>query len=203
MHITLSRIGDTVVESKAIDFLARRIGSTSGDARKHLDILARSLSDRYESMTEDQLNALHEGPLVKLSHLAKICNRMTPKPREEVSALPTMEKHLLCLCIYLAPRVVSMPMPLKKLLTLFREVYPVVELDEVSSLSSLLERLVDTGLLQLKVASLASGSVVFDEQLDEVETAVRERLMIDNFYVEAKKRLDARSCHYESISSSG
>ena len=193
-YITLSRIGDTVVDASAITFLSKTIANSSGDARKHLEIVSRTISHLMESMTEDALNAEHQGPIVKLPHIKKMLNQSTTKTKDLLQASPSLDQHVLCLCMPLAGRVGSSPLPLKQLLWLLSECYGVVDIEGTSHLRSILERLVDAGLLKLKdKKKIAMDEIRFDEQLDEVESAVRDVLMPHKFYKDMATKLQSIS----------
>jgi Cdc6-like AAA superfamily ATPase len=192
-YITLSRIGSTVVDASAITFLSKSVASSSGDARKHLEIVSRTISHLMEDMTEEALNAEHQGPIVKLPHIKKMLNQSITKTKDLLQASPSLDQHVLCLCMPLAGRVGSSPLPLKQLLWLLSECYGVVEIEGTSHLRSILERLVDTGLLKLKDKKIAMDEIRFDEQLDEVESAVRDVLMSQQFYKDMATKLQSIS----------
>lgn len=169
------------MDSKAIEFLSRSIANTSGDARKHLEILSRTISNVRESLSNEELNTEHQCPVIKLPHVKKTFSQSTMKTKDLLEALPTQEKHVLSFCIELARRG-SKPLTLKGLLWVLRECYKVIDVEGTSHLRSLLERLVDTGLLRVRDKKMPADEVRLDEQLEEVESAVRDVLMTQQFY---------------------
>ena len=193
-YIALSRIGSTVVDANAIGFLSKSVANSSGDARRHLEILSRTITNLMETMSEEALNAEHQGPVVKLTHIIKILNQSIMKPKELLQASPSLDKHVLCLCMQLVGCVGSATVPLRRLLWLFSECYRVVEIEGSSHLRSTLDRLVDGGLLKLKKKGITKEDEIhFDEQLDEVESAVRDILMSQTFYKEMAAKLQSIS----------
>ena len=178
-RIALTKIGTSVVDEKGIEFLAKKVASTSGDARKFLEILSRSIASAMEDMSEATLSALHDKPVIKVPHLMKACNVSTIKYKELVESSPAHEKHILCICIHLSRTIGPRPLALTKLLWICQQVVDVLELTSVSELKSILERLLDAGLLKW---SLRDDKIRFDVQLEDVESTVEEVLLNQNFY---------------------
>jgi hypothetical protein len=179
------------VDAKAIEFLSKSVAIGSGDARKHLEFLSRTISYVRETMTDEMLNTEHQGPVIKVPHVKKMINQSIMKSKDLLEASPTLDKHVLCFCMQLAARMGPHPMTLKNLLWALRECYRVVEIEGTSHLRGILERLVDDGLLKLKDNKMASDEICFDEQLDEVESAVREVLMTQQFYKDMAAKLQS------------
>ena len=173
------------MDEKAIEFIAKKVAGASGDARKFLEVLSRSISSAIEDMSEATLNALHDKPVIKVPHLMKASNASTIKYKELVESSPAHEKHILCICIHLSRTIGSRPLTLAKLLWICQQVGDVLELTSVSELKSILERLLDAGLLKW---SLRDDKIRFHAQLEDVESTVDEVLLNQNFY---RSTLDA------------
>lgn len=187
-RIAITKVGTSVVDEKAIEFLSKKVAGASGDARKLLEILSRSIAAAMEEMSDATLNALHEKPVIKVPHFMKTFKSSTIKYKELVESSPNHEKHILCVCIHLAQKIGSRPLSLSRLLWICQQVFDAFDLSSVSELKSTLERLLDSGLL--KWIPLRDDKIRLDVQLDDVESAVEEVLLNQNFYSAIFEKLD-------------
>ena len=190
-RIALTKIGNAVVDEKAIEFLSKKVAGASGDARKFLEILSRSISSAMEELSPTTLNAIHDKPVIKVPHFMKTFKSSTIKTKDLIESSPAHEKHILCVCIHLARKIGSRPFRLSRLLSICQQVFEALDLTSVTELTSILGRLADSGLL--KWAALKDDKIRFDIQLEDVESAVEEVLLIQNFYrttLEKLERLD-------------
>lgn len=190
MHIALSKIGKSVVVEKAIEFLSMKVAGSSGDARKFLEILSRSISGLMEGMNAEMLNARHEKPLLKVPHVMKTFKASTIKCRDLVEGAPANEKTVLCVCVHLSNIITNRPLPLTILLEICKEAYEVFELETVSEMKSIVERLLDSGLIKLHGGRiLANDRIRFEPQLEDVEAAVEEVLLKTSYYEKMVQKL--------------
>ena len=182
-QIALNKIGKSVVDIAAIQFLSRTVAGSSGDARKFLELLSRSITERMDSMNEKESNARHEQPLLRVTDVMKTSRASTLKWKDVVETSPANEKLVLCLCTHLASIIRNRPLPLTKLLEICNEVNAVFELETVSELKSILERLVDSGLLKLIDKRIPDNNTIrFDIQLQDVDLAVEDLVMKSSLY---------------------
>ena len=175
----MTKIGTSVVDEKAIEFLSKKVAGASGDARKFLEILSRSIASAKEELSEAAINAIHDKPVIKVPHFIKTVKSSTIKYKEVVESAPSHEKHILFVCIHLARTIGARPLSLSRLLWICQQVFDALELTSVSELTSILARLLDSGLLKW---TQRLDKIRFDSQLEEVESAVEEVLLIQKFY---------------------
>lgn len=90
-----------------MEFLSANVASSSGDARRHLEILSRTLLHLMENMTEEALNAEHQGPIVKISHIHKMLRQSIIPMKDLLQKSPSLDKHVVCLCMQLVGYVGS------------------------------------------------------------------------------------------------
>ena len=176
------------MDEKAIEFLSKKVAGASGDARKFLEILSRSIASAKEELSEATLNALHDKPVIKVPHFMKTFKSSTMKYKDLVEASPAHEKLILCVCTHLARTIGSRPLTLARLLWICQQVFDALDLTSVSELTSVLERLLDSGLL--KWTFTRDDKIRFDTQLEDVESAVEEVLLSQNFYRTIFEKLD-------------
>jgi Cdc6-like AAA superfamily ATPase len=140
--IALSKIGNSVVDEKAIELLSKKITASSGDAHRFLEILSRSIMWVLDGMSEEILKSHHAKTLIGPPYIMI-------KRNDLVEGSPTKEKAVICLCIRLAPIIRSRSIPLSTLLEVCRGGYDALELETESELKSILERLLASELLKL------------------------------------------------------
>lgn len=189
----MSKVGNSVVDEKAIEFLSKKVAQSSGDARKFLEVLSRCVIDLLDSMSEEALNAPLDKPVVKVPHILKADRASTIKYRDLIQDAPAHEKHVLCICVHVAEIIGSRPISFKTLLSICNEAYlELAEIETVSEIRSIAERLKDSGLLQFNISKgVDSQKIQFAGQLEDVVSAVEEVLMKQNFYRSMVERLKA------------
>jgi len=177
------------VDPKALEYLSKTVANSSGDARRHLDVLSRAITRFRDTTTTETLDSDYERPIIKLPHFLLVLNQSILKPKDLLQKSPALNKHVLCLCLQLAARQGTNPLSLRILLELLRDCCPAVDIEGESQLKRTIEHLVDDGLLKLKDNKIISNEIRFDEQLDEVESAVQDQLMTQSFYQDMIRRL--------------
>lgn len=191
-YIALSKIGKSVVEEQATKLLSMKVAGSSGDARKFLEMLSGSIMGAMDGMTDEKLDALHDKPVVKVSHAMKTAKASTIKCKDLVQEAPANEKVVLCLCIHLAQIIGSRSLPLSTMLEICQEANREFDLETVSELKSILERLLDSGLLKLQDKRIPANLCIrFDAQLEDVEAAVKEVLMKQSYFETMIKKLES------------
>jgi Cdc6-like AAA superfamily ATPase len=190
-HIALSKIGNSVVDEAAIRLLSKSVAQSSGDARKFLEILSRAISERLDAMDEKDLNAIHEKPVLKPPHILKTSKASVLKTKDMLESAPAYEKHVLCLCVHLAKMIGSRLLPLRTLLSICQDAYEIFDVSGIGEIRTIVERLKDSGLLRLNNSAKSGDNqtIQFAQQLEEVEMAVDEVLVQQNFYRKMVEKL--------------
>ena len=206
VNIVKSRIGSTIVDSKVIEFIASKIAATSGDARKVLEMTSKAIDKCIENMPQTRRDSNEEGTIVKLPFAMMAIRESMAKYADLIKRLPLVGKSILCV----ATRLARHGADFKSELTLGTlENYCMdsfsddAMLDQFSreDFMSVLGNLVDGGLLHVAECdrrrlptprSLAMIPIRLGLQLEDVESAVEEELLQQDFYSSLLARLASR-----------
>jgi Cdc6-like AAA superfamily ATPase len=91
-----ARIGRSVVDKNAMEFIGRKISNESGDARKALKLAAMAVQICLDKLPKNKGDKTTPGPLVKTMH-AHLANRSShERLNERIGGLPTFTKGVLC-----------------------------------------------------------------------------------------------------------
>ncbi|KAM6368655.1 cell division control protein 6 homolog isoform 1-T2 [Pluvialis apricaria] len=187
--------GDTVLDTAAIQFCARKVSAVSGDARKALDICRRAVEVvELEVRSQTLLKPLPGGdspasPVPKrvgLLHISRVISevfgdRLAAGGQGVRDTFPLQQKVLLCSLLLLARRLRAREVTLGKLHDAYSQVcrrqqLPAVDQAECLSLVALLE---SRGVLELKKAKearMAKVSLKLEEAA--VEHALQDAALV-------------------------
>jgi hypothetical protein len=95
-----ARIGENIVHTKALEFVASKVSESSGDARKMLELVASAVDKCLEGLSPDRRSAawLHE-PIVTVKHMIAANRDTIPKIVETIQYLPQMAQVVLCVAV--------------------------------------------------------------------------------------------------------
>jgi hypothetical protein len=104
IHMVDCRIGHTIVDPKAVEFLAKRVAATSGDARKLLDLLiAKAVSECKEQLPYYRLESSEAGIVVKMPDaMTALRESVNPKYMTLIKGLPSTRRAALCIAVTFA-----------------------------------------------------------------------------------------------------
>lgn len=201
-YIAMRKVGNSVVDGKVFELLSKKVAANSGDARRFLDLLARSIAEKLEVAPAEKLDAPFEPgkPLVKAIDVIKIVKKHTVRYKDLIEGLPSYAKMVLCSCMYLSKLLGSRPCTIAILKKTCLDSCGKAFDDSLgdAQMRELLGRLVDAGLLRLKHfdQTLPQQKLRFEPQLEDVETGIEETLMKDNFYQRMKEQLESVKLHH-------
>ena len=196
IHMVDCRIGRTIVDPKTVEFFAKRVAATSGDARKLLDLIAKAVSTCKEQLPYCRLESSEAGIVVKMPDaMTALRESVNPKYTSLIKGLPSTRRAVLCVAVTLARRrrKESDQLTLGELRRYCMDAFAEdIELD-ADGFKDAIEALSDTGLLLLakpdkkrfSVESASGLSLVpirLDLQLEDVESAMESELLDTGFY---------------------
>ena len=177
------------MDSKALELVSRKIASTSGDARKVMEIVSNAVQRCIDSLSEEALSqevGVDDKPPVKINHMMwAIREGNVIKHAYVIQKLPQLAKIVLCITVAyghaIGPKAEISVSLLKKLCTQATK-HALFDSSDIASISSFVELLCDSGLL--RVANNGhfdphdnDPKLIIDVQLDDVECALDESLL--------------------------
>jgi len=204
VNIVEQRIGRTIVDPKAIEFAAAKVSTSSGDARKVLDLTASAVSKRLEKMSNEQKSSTTlPCPLVKLPHMMQAVKATNKRFADVIDGLPQMAKVVLCVAVALAqvgPEWKVLTLGTLKRYCAEASNHNLMD-DELNmeTFASIIQQLTDSGLLLMggisgggtndatEISQIAHSDVYFTKvqlgvQLQDVESAIEKTLLDQDFY---------------------
>ena len=96
-----ARVGHTVVDPKVLQFVSKKVGSSSGDARKALEMAASAVQLRLREIEEMDSQKTREldstvGPLVGMKHVGQASREEATNWKDRIDGLPLTGKMMLC-----------------------------------------------------------------------------------------------------------
>jgi len=96
-----ARVGHTVVDPRVLQFVSKKVGSSSGDARKALELASSAVQLRLREIDEMDSQKTREldstvGPLVWMKHVALACREEATNWKDRIDGLPLAGKMMLC-----------------------------------------------------------------------------------------------------------
>lgn len=192
-----SRIGQSVVDPKMIEFLASKVASTSGDARKIIELVSRSIQACRSKLPQNTLDSELTKPVVKLPHAMMVIRETNTKYKDLVESLTSLQKSTLVVGTHLSRILGARPLTLGMLKKYSFQAFgfdPMLEGSySMDDFKGIIERLVDSGLLKMAervsnifstepMGNLLQHPVRFDLQLEDVESALEETLLKEDYY---------------------
>lgn len=196
IHMVDCRIGRTIVDPKTVEFFAKRVAATSGDARKLLDLIAKAVSTCKEQLPYCRLESSKAGIVVKMPDaMTALRESVNPKYTSLIKGLPSTRRAVLCVAVTLARsrRKESDQLTLGELRRYCMDAFAEdIELD-ADGFKDAIEALSDTGLLLLakpdkkrflveSASGLSMVPIRLELQLEDVESAVESELLDTGFY---------------------
>lgn len=187
------RVGHSVIPESVLTVIAKKVSSSSGDARKALDVAARAVAECLDRTPD---NVTTTGPLVKIQDVMKVLKSFEKDYKAIIDGLPTAAKVVLCVASVFAKK--NQTVTLRRLHDLVSEA-----LAETSRANDLMqsddfvvtvEILVDSGLLKSSVSKKrasvdekVSSQIELHIPVEDVEAALTEELKIP-FYATLRDR---------------
>jgi Cdc6-like AAA superfamily ATPase len=186
----VSRIGDTIVDEKALNFVAARVATGSGDARQMMELVSKAVEHKKRSLSELALKApAPQKPLVTIRDAVQAIKASAPENySKQIESLPEMAKLVLCVAVSMCKEYPE-NFSFKKLRSYCsfaaeKEFGDSIDLD---TFMSLMQLLVDQGLIMPNrdgdnnlnsqgFGALLEKKVHFGAQLQDVENAVIDML---------------------------
>jgi len=199
--IVKDRIDTNMVDLKALEFAAKKVANSSGDAREMIGLVSSAINNCLESMNTNQRpdkTVDITKPVVTIRHMMKAVKSTIVQYVERIEALPDLAKTVLCVAVSIAKAVPSSSYSMSYLRRYCSEVsrkqtnHPI----DIDIFQVIVQRLFDQGLLVLdegdvldKLSSQGIGIILdkpvrFALQLQEVESAVSEILEAKPVYGE-------------------
>lgn len=163
-----ARIGNSVVEQKVMEFIAKKVGQSSGDARKALEMAATAIQKclgEIEHMDTEEIKKLDltVDTLVKMKHAGLASREEATNLQDRISGLPLYGKLVLCALTTLTLANVC-ETTVGRLKRIVNDCLTGCGLEEnllqCEDFLTLLSTLVDAGLL--RVSSNATADEIFD-----------------------------------------
>lgn len=97
--ILQGHIGPNVMEPSAIEYVAKTVAGSGGDARKALEMASKAITNCLDELTENSLASTPHN-LVKLKHVLALTTTQSKHYNEIIQGLPEDGKAVLCvLCV--------------------------------------------------------------------------------------------------------
>jgi cell division control protein 6 len=188
--------------------ISRRVATSSGDARRALEITSNAVGKCYDQMKADDLDAIlqyndQRMPLVKLPHMMRAIREAMPMRHADViSGLPQAAKVILCIAVSLGqvwgPTAKISISTLKKYCV---EATKHAVMDELGPghVMNLVEMLMDSGLLVVDDnhhfnPNDANSKLKIGVQLEDVEIALEESLLKEGGFYRSLVDYVKREC---------
>jgi Cdc6-like AAA superfamily ATPase len=213
IRILRGRVGGKVVDSKALELIAKKVAGSGGDARKALEMVSNAVSQRLAVIrTQASTKSKSTGEpivevLVSIRDVIPVINSEAKEFMDRLEGMDTNTKVVLCALTVLAKHRANKPTTLGKLRDFVWDVMadcPEQAVDPGSFLV-LLSNLEDYKMLRIAnsertFSSILDSQASFDDvqqlplslgqQLEEVEVAVAQILGKERFFADVLKRAD-------------
>lgn len=132
---------------------------------------------------------------MKMPHALVAVKKQNPKTKELIDSLPKYEKFTLCCAFNFAQAWLGKELSLGRLFADCKEAFGMECPLTIEDFKGILERLVDSGLLKLDIVAqnfnagdLTQAQLRFDDQLEDVISALEEGIEKEAFYQRMKER---------------
>ena len=193
IEILRHRVGNKLMDEKAMQFIARKCVGEGGDARKTTD-MARTVVEACLERVDRR--TVTPGPLVTMKHVAVLNRNQARAIADQIQGLPQVCKF----CLYVLSTLGKMKVTDTTLGKLQRFVMQCMSEDDlltVEDFAGCLETLHDSGLLRMDKANV-SGLSLFEKihvgirlgyQLEDVQFAL-EKVCKGDIYERLAKRVE-------------
>lgn len=159
---------------KTVEFLAKKVAATSGDARTFLELVSSAIEECRENLPPSKLAAELTQPVVKLPHAMMAVKKQNPKITDLIKSLTRYEQFTLICGVHLA-RILGnkqvKPASIRRLVVEAIDTGNELSLEEFKGV---VERLIDSGLLKISGRFKMDNPISFDLQLEDVECALED-----------------------------
>lgn len=208
-------MGETVIAPNVIDFIAKKVATSTGDARKALEMAANAVQHKIDQ-SDDRMSVSADGHLVRMPNVIQANKEEVMNLKDRISGLPAVGKVILCVLTSYAQvsgAVNTTVGELKQCVSdCMRQTGMEDEMVQMDDFLVLLETLVDSGLLrasrstthsskgnglnlsQRTLADVHRQPIRLGIQLDDIEK-VLESDLTQTFYQNLRER--ARSLHLD------
>lgn len=196
----IDRIGCTVVDSKAIEFIAKKVASSSGDARRAIEMASLAIQHRMKDLPDPSPTSTV--PLVKIPHVIQANKDTMANLQERINGQPAVGKIMLCVLIsYAQAGVLECTVGELKncVATCTAEIGSDDDMLQLDDFVVLLETLVDSGLLRATINGRQGGEFrLFGRSLPEIH---KQPIQLGLQLSEVEKVLESELCQgfYKSI----
>lgn len=200
--VTMSqaKIGFSVVDKKAHEFIAAKVANSSGDARQYLDLVEKAVIFCRRKLSLEKRDSTHTKPIVMIRDAMLAIRETNQKSKETIQSLTSFEKMTLCAGVHLARKLGGKTVQLGKLMGLTMQAIGMESDISIEEFKGVIERLQDNGLLPMngtekqaftntRMSSLLRYPLQFDLQLEDVDSALEDTLMKEDFYKRMVERL--------------
>jgi Cdc6-like AAA superfamily ATPase len=206
VKITEAKIGFSVVDKKALEFIAAKVSASSGDARKYLELVTIAIQSCRQKLPLITLNNEPlTKPVVTIRQAMMAIRDSITKYTDIIQSLTTFEKVTLCVGVHLARKFDGNSVTISQLKDLTMECFGADNDVSIEDFKGVVERLIDSGLLLLdaeakrKLSAMRMGELMrfpigFDLQLEDVVSALDDTLMKEDFYKRLVERVKAIKC---------
>jgi Cdc6-like AAA superfamily ATPase len=151
-QILLARVGSTVIAPNVIDYISKKVASSTGDARKALEMAAYAVQHRIDQSTSSTASDLTNGHLVKMPNVIQGNKEEVLNLKERISGQPVVGKVILCVLTSYAQASGAVDTTIGELKQCVSECMRQTgiedEMVQMEDFLVLLETLVDSGLLR-------------------------------------------------------
>lgn len=198
VRITEAKIGFSVVDKKTHEFIAAKVANSSGDARKYLDLVTKAVQNLKDRLPQDKKDLQHEKPIVMIRDAMQAIRETNRKSKEIIDSLTSLEKMTLCAGVHLARKFSGNVTTLGMLRQLIMDAFDMDANVSLDDFKGIIERLQDSGVLRLiksgrgsfQTMSLINRPVAFDMQLEDVDSALQDTVLKEDFYKRMVKRVE-------------
>jgi len=200
--LVVDRIGDSIVDVKALEYASKKVANSRGDAREMFDLVTKAADECLK--TEHYSNEVKEGrkPAVTIRHMMKAIKSTIPEYADRINNLPEVAKTCLCVAVTISKTCSSTPFTFRYLRKYCSEAArQLMSTDiDVDQFMTLFQNLIDQGLLTfgsdeahdvngLGPEVLLGKPVHFGLQLQEVESAIEDLMDEKPFYGKLEKHI--------------
>ena len=200
VKISQSKIGFSVVDKKAHEFIAAKVANSCGDARQYIDLVEKAVIFCRRKLSLEKRDIIHTKPIVMIRDAMLAIRETNQKSKDTIQSLTSFEKMTLCAGVHLARKLGGKTVMLGKLRQLTMEAFGMDADVSLEEFKGVIERLQDSGLLQLNeterlaftgrpMSSILRYPLQFDLQLEDVDSALEDTLMKEEFYQRMVERL--------------
>lgn len=156
----LARVGRTVVAPNVIDFIAKKVATSCGDARKALEMAANAVQHKIDQLNGSTSDST-TGHLVKMPNVIQANKEEVMNLKARISGLPAVGKVILCVLTSYSQASGAVNTTIGELKQCvsdcMRQTGMEDEMVQMDDFLVLLETLVDSGLLRASCSTTQSS----------------------------------------------